>query len=122
MYRPLPPCVTIKKSEIHGMGIFAIETIYPGTDLGIAHIKLDGFPHGYCRTPLGGFYNHSDDPNCRLISGTDIVHHDYMEYWPEPKIKEATFFYLVKRLMVTRNINQGEEITCSYTLYDLEAD
>jgi len=62
VYKPLPECLTIKESDIHGMGIFATRNLYPGIDLGIAHIKLEGFPQGHCRTPLGGFYNHSDDP------------------------------------------------------------
>ena len=122
MYKPLPECLAIKESDIHGMGIFATRNLYPGIDLGIAHIKLEGFPQEHCRTPLGGFYNHSDDPNCKLIAGTDIIHHDYVKYWPEPKIKEATSFFLVKRLFTIKNIQRGEEITCSYTLYELEAD
>ena len=122
MYRPLPECLTVRESEIHGLGLFATKSIYSGTDLGIAHIVLKGFPQDHCRTPLGGFYNHSDEPNCQLISGTDIVHHDYMLYWPEPKIKEATSFFLVKRLFAIKNIEAGEEITCNYTLYELEVD
>ena len=69
-YRPLLECLTIKNSPIHGLGIFATSAIEKGTDLGIAHVKMVewlNFPQDYCRTPLGGFYNHSDDPNCELI-------------------------------------------------------
>ncbi len=122
MYRPLPPCVTIRNSEIHGMGIFATEMIFSGTDLGIAHVKLPSFPHGYCRTPLGGFYNHSNEPNCILIEGSSIFQHDYLSYWPEPKVEASESYLIVKRLFTVKDIKQGEEITCSYTLYDLEAD
>ena len=100
MYTPLPPCLTIKKSDIHGLGIFATSNIYSGCDLGIAHVKLPGFPQGYCRTPLGGFYNHSDEPNCKLI--------DSYEY-----------NLSVKRLVTIKDIAVGEELTCKYTLYSL---
>ena len=104
------------------MGIFATEMIFSGTDLGIAHVKLPSFPHGYCRTPLGGFYNHSNEPNCILIEGSSIFQHDYLSYWPEPKVEASESYLIVKRLFTVKDIKQGEEITCSYTLYDLEAD
>lgn len=99
MYRPLPPCLTIKKSSIHGLGVFAIDNIEANHSLGIAHVKMVqwlSFPQGYCRTPLGGFYNHSNNPNCKL-EGDQI-----------------------KRLITLRKIANGEEITCSYTLYEIK--
>ena len=98
MYKPLPECLTIGDSGIHGLGIFATRDLYPGTDLGIAHIKLDGFPQGYCRTPLGGFYNHSDDPNCEKYSG------DIGEWYIRTK----------------RDVKVGEELTWTYTLYEIK--
>ena len=98
MYRPLPLCLTIRESEIHGLGLFALEDIGKGVDLGIAHVRMVGFPHGYCRTPLGGFYNHSEDPNCQLV-------------------EEGLGYNNSKRLVTMREIGQGEEITCRYTLY-----
>ena len=113
MYTPLPPCLTIKKSEIHGLGIFATSNIYSGCDLGIAHVKLPGFPQGYCRTPLGGFYNHSDEPNCTLIEGTEL-------YQLEPVVKSSTIFLVVKKLFTIQDIKCGHEITCSYSLYQME--
>ena len=71
-YQPLPSCLTIQKSEIHGLGLFATEDIPEGTNLGIAHILIphaeEVFAQSYCRTPLGGFYNHSDSPNCEIKS------------------------------------------------------
>ena len=98
-YRPLPDCLTIKESSIHGLGIFATGSISKGTDLGIAHVEMVEwlkFPQNYCRTPLGGFYNHSDDPNCKLVDSD-----------------------CYKRLVSIKDIKEGEEITCVYTLYDL---
>ena len=113
MYTPLPPYLTIKKSEIHGLGVFATANIYTGCDLGIAHVELPGFPQGHCRTPLGGFYNHSDEPNCTLIAGTELYH-------MQPEVKSSTLFLTVKKLFTLRDIKCGEEITCGYTLYELE--
>ena len=98
-YRPLPDSLTIKDSSIHGLGIFATCDIPEKTDLGIAHVRMVewlGFPQGYCRTPLGGFYNHSDTPNCTLVD-TGV--------W--------------KRLVTSKDIKKGEEITCKYTLYEV---
>lgn len=98
MYRPLPLSLTIRESEIHGLGLFALEDIGKGVDLGIAHIRMVEwlkFPQDYCRTPLGGFYNHSDEPNCELVGDN------------------------IKRLVTTRGINVDEEVTCKYTLYDI---
>ena len=112
MYKPLLPCLTIGKSDIHGLGIFATEPIYIGRDLGIAHISLPSFPQGYCRTPLGGFYNHSEEPNCTLISGHELFQID-------PEIKSSTLFLVVKKLFAIKDIKRGEEITCAYTLYQM---
>jgi len=98
-YRPLPDSLTIKKSDIHGLGIFATSSIDKGINLGIAHVKMVewlSFPQNYCRTPLGGFYNHSDNPNCELVDSDPYKH-----------------------LVTIKDIKEGEEITCVYTLYDL---
>ena len=61
MYAPLIDSLSIGKSNIHGYGIFAIKDIPKNTKLGLSHIKVDDL---MVRTPLGGFYNHSDNPTC----------------------------------------------------------
>ena len=61
MYKPLPESVTIKQSGINGLGLFADQDIKQGTNLGTTHIKMD---KDIIRTPLGGFINHSNTPNC----------------------------------------------------------
>ena len=61
MYKPLPDYVTIKKSPLHGLGLFAPDYIPSGTELGVIMI-LDG--SDFIRTPLGGFGNHSESPTC----------------------------------------------------------
>ena len=53
MYRPLPKEVTIKKSYIEGLGLFANDNLSSNTELGISHIKDNRFENDYIRTPLG---------------------------------------------------------------------
>ena len=70
-YRPLPKQVTIKQSEIEGLGLYSTESLYPGQYLGITHVVNDRFENGYIRTPLGGFINHSEEPNCEVREDVD---------------------------------------------------
>ena len=60
-----PENLTIEpKSD--GIGLFATKNIDANTDLGIGWIKNNKFENGWIRTPIGGFVNHSDLPNCTL--------------------------------------------------------
>ena len=70
-YRPLPKQVTIKESVIDGLGLYSTESLYPGQYLGITHVANNRFENGYIRTPLGGFINHSDTPNCEVREDVD---------------------------------------------------
>ena len=63
MYRPLPKELTIKSSPIEGLGLYAQEDIKKNTFIGVTHIRDEQFENKYIRTPLGGFYNHSNEPN-----------------------------------------------------------
>ena len=94
MYKPLPNNCTIGKSPIHGLGLFATLAIPEMYNFGITHIMDEEFEDGYIRTPLGGFFNHSDSPNCKVI-------------------KEGRFLLLVS----IKEIQPGDEITAFYTLY-----
>jgi len=101
MYNPLPKSLTIKQSDINGLGLFAKEGIAQGADLGTSHIKLenDEKEDEIFRTPLGGFINHSEDANVVKVE----LHDDrYKKRWD---------------LIALRNIKEGEEITVRYTFY-----
>ncbi len=98
MYKPLPDGLTIKESKVQGLGLFATKDFDENVVLGIVHIKNKNFPHGYIRTALGAFYNHSNDPNCKNLAG----------FWHQLPVK-----YIV----TTRKIKAGEELTAKYTLY-----
>ena len=122
MYRPLPEGLTIKESSIDGLGIFATKRIEALVNLGMSHIRNEGsivvkgyeeseytledkkFENGYIRTPLGGFINHSDTPNC--FKGEDIRHHKGL----------SKYLYL----WTNQVIEEGEELTVKYTLYKIK--
>ena len=103
MYRPLPDGLTVKESELQGLGLFATKDFEADVVLGIVHIKNKNFPHGYIRTALGAFYNHSDDPTCIVLDG----------FWHQIPVK-----YLVTK----KDIKKDEELTAKYTLYVVEND
>ena len=95
VYRPLPTYLTVKSSNVEGLGIFAVEPIKKSTNLGISHVYDKFWENGYIRTPLGGFINHSDTPNCK-------------------KLKEGRYLSVI----TLTDIKEGEELTLKYTLYD----
>jgi len=106
-YRPLPDCLTIsinteltKLTGINQLGLYAVSDIKKDHVLGISHILDPDFEDGMIRTPLGGFFNHSIEPNCRLL----------------PDASRTGIFKLVTNVF----INKGEELTCKYTKYDPE--
>ena len=94
-YKPLPDSLTIKESHIQGLGLFATTDI-PESILGIGWVRQDYFPDGFIRTPMGGFINHSENPNCEKLE-----HEEVGVMW----------------LKAVRDIKAGEELTIKYTLY-----
>ena len=91
-YKALPDALHIGDSQVAGQGIFAREDIPVNTELGLSHILLEEI----IRTPLGGFINHSDDPNC-------------VKYPVDNK-------YYIKTI---RPIKAGEELFLKYTFYSV---
>ena len=103
MYSPLGPLLEIGKSKIHGHGLFAKTNIPPLTNLGESHFHVP--EHGeVIRTPLGGFINHHDDPNCEKAK----------LYFKSDKGDFTKW-----NLITIKNIKEGEELTLSYTFYKL---
>jgi len=100
MYKPLPESLTIKPSGIHDLGLFADQNIKKATNLGTTHLKIDDH---IIRTPLGGFINHSNTPNCVKV---ELLLSDgsHRKKW---------------NLMTTQDIKKGEELTLRYTFYTI---
>ena len=96
-YKPLDDRLTIKTSTIDGLGLFALEDISVGDNLGVSHVYDERFTNQFIRTPLGGFINHSDTPNLKAYINAD--------------------FRYIKTL---RHIKAGEELTLEYNLYNVK--
>ena len=105
-YRPLPDPLAIANSGIDGLGIFAKEKVKQGTNFGMSHLQ---FGSEIIRTPLGGFLNHSDDPNCERVK-LRFTNQD------DPKL---TFDFKKWNLITLRDIKSGEELTVKYEWYQV---
>ena len=100
MYRPLPPDVRLGFSDIEGIGVFAKKNIKKGHSFGMSHLKIG---ERLVRTPLGGFINHAEVPNCYK---TKLFYNDKMNY-------------SVWNLIAVDDIKEGEELTVTYTFYKI---
>ena len=92
-YRALPEGLIIRSSPIAGQGIFSRNSINEGTELGMSHIVIN---EEIIRTPLGGFINHSDLPNCE-------------------KYQVDNRYYI----KVIRPVGPMEELFLKYTFYNV---
>ena len=107
-YRPLPPELRLGFSDIEGIGVFAKKKIEKGHNFGMSHLKIGT---RLIRTPMGGFINHADYPNC-FKTKLFYTNED------DPKIKMD---YSVWNLIALDDIKEGEELTVTYTFYKLNA-
>ena len=96
MYKPLPDGLYVSNSDIAGQGLFTNRKLEVGTELGLSHKMIDD---NLIRTPLGGFINHSEEPNVQKYQ----IGNDYF-------------------LKVIKDINVGEEITLKYNWYNPVTD
>jgi hypothetical protein len=98
-YKPLPDGLIIKDSGIEGQGLFTTRELAVGCNLGISHYRIN---NEYIRTPLGGFINHSDTPNC---GRSQIRIKPGLDKW---------------NIIVIENISAGSELTLKYIIYNPE--
>lgn len=101
-YRPLPDYLTIGKSKIEGLGLFATKNLKANhiNNVRPSHIVLkDGL---VIRQNGGGYINHSNTPNCELVlkKWTNKDTNIYSEFWYIKTIKE---------------ISEKEELTLDYS-------
>ena len=95
-YQPLPSGLKVEDSGISGQGLFTTRRLVIGTPLGISHYRIDGM---YIRTPLGGFINHSETPNCQRH---------------QVRVKPGFDKWSI---MTLEDIEEGCELTLKYKLY-----
>ena len=134
MYRPLPDGLTIKSSQIEGLGLFATVDIEKNTFIGVTHIRDEQFENKYIRTPLGGFYNHSNDPTViRMVSdvlpklkfGDQVDPNANAQKLKDGKNDRENMFYNLNEksdakymfMISVKDIKAGEELTANYNLY-----
>ncbi len=134
MYRPLPKQLTIKNSPIEGLGLYAKEDIKKNSFIGITHIRDEQFENKYIRTPLGGFYNHSDHPNIiRMVSDAlpRLNFGDQVDPNTDKKVikdgkndRENMYYNLHEKsdakymFMITiKDVKAGQELVANYNLY-----
>jgi len=134
MYRPLPDGLTIKNSPIEGLGLFSTINIKKNTFIGITHIRDEQFENKYIRTPLGGFYNHSNNPTImRMVSdvlpklkfGDPIDSNISTKKIKDGKTDRENMYYNLHEkidakfmFMVTiQDIQPGDELAANYNLY-----
>ena len=105
MYKPLPENLRLGFSDIHDIGLFAKEAIPQGTNFGMTHLQ---FGKTLIRTPLGGFINHKDNPNCEKVK---------LKFSDEEK--QPVYQFNKWNLITLKDIKEGEELTLKYTFYDV---
>jgi len=108
-YEPLPKGLIVKKSNIHGFGLFAEKDFSIGENFGMCHFGYGSEERRIIRTPLGGFINHSLTPNCAKVS-------NQYTWWISG---QGNFTFLRYNLIALRNIKENEEITLKYSLYEI---
>ena len=134
MYRPLPDGLTINNSPIEGLGLFATKNIKANSFIGVTHIRDEQFENKYIRTPLGGFYNHSNEPTVmRMVSDTlpTLKFGDTIDPSTNAKKlkngkndRENLFYNLNEKsdakymfMVSIKDIKVGEELCANYNLY-----
>ena len=134
MYRPLPKQLTIKNSPIEGLGLFATQDIKSNSFIGVTHVRDEQFENKYIRTPLGGFYNHSNEPTVmRMVSdslptlnfGDLIDPNANTKKLKDGKNDRENMFYNLNEksdakymfMVSIKDIKPGEELTANYNLY-----
>jgi len=96
-YKPLDSRLTIKPSNIDGLGLFSTVDIEEGETLGLSHVYDERFKDQWIRTPLGGFINHSEEPNLKAV-----INGDY------------------RYVKTIKAVESGDELTLKYNLYKLK--
>ena len=61
MYQALHDGLFVGNSPIAGQGLFTKKELPINTELGLSHVLID---EEIISTPMGGFINHSENPNC----------------------------------------------------------
>ena len=114
-YNPLPSGLTVADSGIAGQGLFTTRKLVAETNLGMSHVELGKL---ILRTPMGGFINHSNNPNCVKVKSL-LTRQEWNHRTDLPDDRYDHNF-TKWNLMVIEDIEEGEELTLKYKWYDPE--
>ena len=114
MYKPLSDNLTIATSGINGLGLFAKESIPQGTNLGMTHLELG---QKIMRTPLGGFINHSNTPNC--VKSKSLMTRQEWNHRTDLPNNQFNIDFKKWNLVTLQDIKEREELTVRYTFYKI---
>ena len=114
MYNPLPHGLFIQESSINGQGLYTNVKLAEDTNLGMSHVELGKL---ILRTPLGGFINHSDTPNC--IKSSSLLTRQQWNYLSNLPDEKYNHNFKQWNLITIKNIKEGEELTLKYTFYKI---
>jgi len=116
------------------LGLFATIDIKKNTFIGVTHVRDEQFENKYIRTPLGGFYNHSNDPTVirmvtdvlpKLKFGDSLDPNANTQKLKDGKNDRENMFYNLNEksdakfmfMVSVKDIKKGEELTANYNLY-----
>ena len=115
----------IGQSAIHGTGCFAVETIQKGQivwqpdprlDLTFSEEQMSAFPEvvqGFLKT-----YTYAEDRDGSKVYILSADHSRHMNHSVDPNVISLDGIQDI----AARDIAAGEELTCDYHAFDLEAD
>jgi len=114
-YRPLPENVKLGASDIDDMGLFANKNIERGHNFGMSHLEVGT---QLIRTPLGGFLNHSEHPNCTKVRL--LLTRQQWNQRPNLSNEHYNIDFRKWDVITLKDIKEGEELTVKYTFYEVE--
>jgi len=114
--------------------LFATKDIKANSFIGVTHIRDEQFENKYIRTPLGGFYNHSNEPTVmRMVSnvlpalkfGDPIDTNAKAKKFDENDTNRENMYYNLQEksdakymfMVSIKYIKAGEELCANYNLY-----
>ena len=111
------PKIEVRRSKLHGLGVFANANIKKGEILEECHFILDKTPFHKIKNPLQAYifaWGNKDPDNkskSAIVFGYGCIYNSSENNnatWETDKRKNKFIFYAVK------NIKKGEEITTNY--------
>ena len=114
MYNPLRRGLFIEESDIDGLGLYTNAQLTKGTNLGMSHLELGKL---ILRTPMGGFINHSNKPNC--VKTKSLLTRQQWNHGSDLPNDKYDHNFTKWDLVTIKDIEEGEELTVRYTFYKI---